>query len=404
MQALAPPLATLFSDTGLAQDDAALLPEQESSSSQSGSDRIGTAPKDSGMPPPAKSSGKARRGRLQCEANAKSGISVRRDPCFVSGISKRCGCPSRFTLRLLRPRSSVNLDLTPSQLQDETVFAYIHVNKAGGQTVKSILMDAIQRGNWSAADLGTYTGWQALRNPALATSVEVIDVFKHPSIEIFSCGDEGTRHALPRPTRIGKCAVRAIWGGLSMGLCDLFPERPCMYFTTLRDPIKRAVSEYNYFCVLGAEHRKKWLPEWRKLGHCPVDIYEYFKMELTVPNFLKLRLTRGCDTKCGVEAAKTNLAHPCVQFLVIEHMKEDMRRFADKLQGPLADAFEAALHEETHINKSELQARTKAQMQNETLMGNLAGLLEDDMVIYNYALTIRDEKWRSPLQACPASM
>lgn len=51
-------------------------------------------------------------------------------------------------------------------------------------------------------------------------------------------------------------AVLAFGGGY--GTCDYFEARgtPCRYVVTLRDPILRAVSAYNYFCLLCKDNKK----------------------------------------------------------------------------------------------------------------------------------------------------
>jgi len=125
-------------------------------------------------------------------------------------------------------------------------------------------------------------------------------------------------------------------------------------------------------------------------------------MGRTPANFLKLRLTRGCDEKCGIDVAKANLAHPCLRYIVLEDFKNDIKRFADQVPGALSKALQKAYDEETHMNKSELHPRVEEQIQDKELMAKLASLFEDDIVIYNYALSIRNKKWSTPIQACPA--
>ena len=49
---------------------------------------------------------------------------------------------------------------------------------------------------------------------------------------------------LPHTRRQAQCSRP-----LNAACCLLLRSRPCMYFTVLRDPVERAISEYEYFCV-----------------------------------------------------------------------------------------------------------------------------------------------------------
>ena len=59
-----------------------------------------------------------------------------------------------------------------------------------------------------------------------------------------------------------KSSFRVVWGSMSLGLCEHFPHLPCVHMVILRDPIERAISQYNYVCVLGKEGAKIWKKDW----------------------------------------------------------------------------------------------------------------------------------------------
>ena len=102
-----------------------------------------------------------------------------------------------------------------------------------------------------------------------------------------------------------------------MGLCDNFPGKPCRYFTLLRNPFDRAISEFVYFCVLGSENRKKWTSLMKTRGRCDLTMSEYFEKGFNSPTMLTEHLTMGCDKKCGVDAAIQNLRHGCMRYALL---------------------------------------------------------------------------------------
>ena len=107
-----------------------------------------------------------------------------------------------------------SLVVTEDRLDNEAVVTFVHVFKAGGSTVKNIITLA-------SLLAGAYT------------SVGPSDI-GWPS---FVVEPEETR-SLPR----------FISGAHGLGHCEL-TARPCLYFTVLRDPFDRMVSEYDYFCI-----------------------------------------------------------------------------------------------------------------------------------------------------------
>lgn len=330
--------------------------------------------------------------------------SLHDDPCYdynsgSQALISECGCGRKSLMHynkityLIPSLKSDRKPLTQSELKTETVFAFIHVNKAAGTTVKHALFDTLAENRWDGAPYGTFRGWKNLGPPVLYrnksaqfkinakrskrnsfvpetrnfdSTVMSLDRIKRlrkaktnnivPREPLYvSCGDwvvnMDAKYGIKKFQKANDCPIRAVWGGLSMGLCDHFPDRPCVYFMVLRDPIKRAISDYNYFCTEGAEDRKKWSSHWHQVGECKSNIIEYYQQRITSPHFLVERLTRGCDMDCGTEAAIANLKHPCLRFLILEDLNFGLEKLADLYGGPMGDAFRRMIALKQHKNQ-----------------------------------------------------
>jgi len=188
-----------------------------------------------------------------------------------------------------------------------------------------------------------------------------------------------------------------------MGLCDHFPARPCFYVTVLREPVERAISNYNYVCVRGAENRKKWTPAWRKAGRCPLTIRQFYDAGLAEPDFLAWRLTRSCDEGCASSAAIENLKSPCMRYLLLDRLGDGVAR----LQQELGDAYAPSLVQLTAFlasggttNKAKYADRTMEQLEDPETIKNLTERLKGDIKIYRAAVDYYEKQWQQPLQSC----
>lgn len=174
----------------------------------------------------------------------------------------------------------------------------------------------------------------------------------------------------------------------------------------LREPISRAVSDYNYFCVNGMEGRKKWTTKWRRANACPLDVVQFYRRGLTSPSVALERLTRGGEGvgACGgVEAAVRNLGNPCVRFLMLDRLRDGLTRlraeFGSRGIGPQIARLLAALKRE---NTEHYSARTTAQLANPELMAELRVLLRDDVELYAKAGEMYEAQWDRSLASCNA--
>lgn len=376
------------------------------------------------------------RARASACTSTEAVTSLSLDPCYAPenrAQVRECSCrtgQAHVTYRIASPDASAasRHRLTLAQVEQELLLVFIHVNKAGGSTVKrGLLFPALEQNSWDGAALGTFKGWQSLGPPwapepappaaRTATATATATAVARANSSLASdAGEEpmyvqcGRPVALPAGSGLeglhttAGCALRSVWGGMSMGLCDHFPGRPCVYLIVIRHPLKRAISNYNYVCIQGAEGRKKWTKAWKKTGECPLRMDEFMESGLAEPDFLLWRLTRGCDGGCGREAALANLAHPCLRFLLLEELDDGLRRLRQALGAPYHEAIAALLERRARPkNRSPYDdERMQQQLKDDDVMASVRAKLQGDMDIYKQATALYEEQWARPLASCNA--
>jgi hypothetical protein len=213
-------------------------------------------------------------------------------------------------------------------------------------------------------------------------------------------------------------------GSLSMGACDMV-DAPCAYLTVLRDPWEKFMSFYQYACLEGSENMGAWTEEWRNEAQskgyietgCPASPTQFYRdvggmVEVLAPG-------AAPDSHCAVEAAKRNLASPCMRFLLLEdlegglkHMRESLPDFADIGAEHAAGANDAAAAaqakaENARRNGSRARmddAKTKrldAYKRDEREMRELRRLMAAELEVYRFAKEERYEtQWEEPLRTC----
>jgi len=369
------------------------------------------------------------------------------DPCYRdrkkflalgSNSARVCSCAAKHSKYssqvsyLIPPLPAQARPLTVKELENKTIFGFIHLNKAGGTTIKrEILLKAAKRNKWDAAAIGSYGGWNGLGTSwpsqidkgKLAISAD--DALKRSQEQepsYVQCGRPVKSKSLLYPFgKMNACRFRAFWGAMSLGLCQHFPHQPCIYFIVLRDPIARAISSYNYVCIKGAEHKKKWLPEWKKAGRCPLSLLEFFgdfalsknstrlnnknnhaslAHVIGTPNKLVERLSKGCDTACGLDIALRNLQHPCVRFLFLDTFKDGLEKMFLNFGPSLSVEIEALMGSHNKRNKSPYPASVIEQINNPEVISRLRAILAQDIELYNEAKRVYETQWSKPLLSC----
>ena len=141
--------------------------------------------------------------------------------------------------RIPAPPPGVNLTASQRRLDEDASYHFLHMYKSGGTTVKRWIGLVSALGGWYTSIGPSDIGWAAY----------IADVE-------------------------GRSRARFVTGAHAMGACEL-TERPCVYFTVLRDPVDRVVSEYEYFCVRGREDDKEWSADMKRAGACDATLLEW---------------------------------------------------------------------------------------------------------------------------------
>ena len=212
---------------------------------------------------------------------------------------------------------------------------------------------------------------------------------------------------------------------LTMGACDMV-DAPCAYLTVLRDPWEKFMSFYRYACLEGSEDMGAWTDEWRRDAQekgydengCPASPTQFYKgvggmVEVLAPGATP-------DSHCAVEAAKRNLASPCMRFLLLEQLEEGLSFMRDALpdfadigtERAKSSAGDAAARAQAkmvdsrrngsgaHMNDAK-RKRLDAYRADEREMRELRRLMAGELEVYRFAKEERYRaQWEEPLQTC----
>jgi hypothetical protein len=213
-------------------------------------------------------------------------------------------------------------------------------------------------------------------------------------------------------------------GSLSMGACDAV-DAPCAYLTVLRDPWEKFMSFYQYACLEGSENKGSWSEEWKRdatrkgydVSGCPASPTQFYQnvggmVEVLAPG-------AAPDSRCAVEAAKRNLASPCMRFLLLENLEEGLQYMRDGLPdfadigaehldpaGDAAAQAQAKMVNSRRNGSSERmddakKKRLDAYKADENEMRELRRLMAGELEVYRFAKEERYLKqWEEPLRTC----
>ncbi|KAH9254095.1 hypothetical protein BASA81_007970 [Batrachochytrium salamandrivorans] len=293
--------------------------------------------------------------------------------------------------------------LTPAQLENETVFAFIHINKAGGTLFKyKVLHEAAKRYKWSGAGFGSVFGWQRLvQGCDEGAYAEQQQQQQHAELDAFACGVKADLTGCG-PRNGDRCPMRVVWGSQSLPLCSLFTSS-CVMSVVLRHPVERLISQYNYVCIEGSEGRKKWALAWKQKNRCPLTLLEFLARteDLTSETFLidHLALSAG-GGGCGKELALQNLFHPCMRYLLLDRLQDGLGRLA-KVWGPaMQPLLDNLAKSNAVLNSAAYSPRIQSQIANPDIMQQVTEKLKLDIALYDRAVLGYEEQWKRPLVSC----
>lgn len=294
--------------------------------------------------------------------------------------------------------------LTPAQLANETVFAFIHINKAGGTLFKyKVLHEAAKRYKWSGAGFGSVFGWQRLMqgcDEEAYAEQQQQQQQEHAELDAFACGAKADLTGCgPRNGR--KCPTRVVWGSQSLPLCSLFASSSCVMSVVLRHPVDRLVSQYNYVCIEGSEGRKKWASAWKQKNRCPLTLLEFLARteDLTSETFLidHLALAAG---GCGKAMALQNLFHPCMRYLLLDRLQDGLGRLASVWGPAMQPLLDSLAKSNAVLNSAAYSPRIQSQIANPDIMRQVADKLKLDIALYESAVLAYEAQWTRPLVSC----
>lgn len=334
-------------------------------------------------------------------------MTIKDEVCY-NGTNRQCGCTNIYQQSDPNPASPAYMippipegrqPLTESELEDEVVFAFIHINKAGGSTVKSRLEKIGKDNHMHVSHVGQIRGLQGWHTHRKVNWRRFASDFTvRPNFD-GKPSEEHVWHGLRGSPPPNKKPLRFFVGGLSLGLCEIYckikGKCKCVYFTVLREPISRTISEYNYFCTRGAEKHKKWSKKEHRVGQCLRSLPDFMGSKKTsTSNFLVERGSRACDDpECGMAVSIANLRHPCMRYLLLDRLDEGMHRLGTVF-GKLFNTTDEPMK---HVNWNGLVE--KPNLEGETLR-RTKSLLVGDEKLYKLAEAEYEAQWDKPLYSC----
>lgn len=228
-----------------------------------------------------------------------------------------------------------------------TALVFLHISKSGGMTVRDVLSALAKRKGLGDVEMVTgRRGWTRV---------------------LSECADLARRTVSPLCNQ----ALYSSTNGL--GLCDYIGKRYCVYVTVLREPLARLHSSYNYFCTLGREGAKGWLPGW---SHCHWSeeqwagvMSDFLTVQLGTSQAPLRRLTpRQAASQCAdcpylstapstaprpalLQAARQNLASGAIRPILLEKLGSGLQELGLELGLPeLAEEAGKSKPENVHAH------------------------------------------------------
>jgi len=319
------------------------------------------------------------------------------------------------------PRSSerVLLHPTAATIENDATFFLIHVNKCGGSSLKA-LFEQVARGR----------GWRTSRgatpkNPVILNLRNQVMAGLSPTTDLVAYGHAETwvsfiqritgQRLDGQPLGEGKIMgdqprTRLISGALALGLGDLFVGgKRSAYLISLRDPLSRVISEYDFFAMKGRGGpggQVKWTEEMKASGSWgDTGIVEFLEQGIGSANLAVTRLSHGCGVEsCApsqLETAKRNLLHPCVRYLLLDKMGDGLSRLGSQWGSFFSES--AALYNRSPFLENvrvDTDPATLKQLEHPVVLRRLQELLAPDIALFNFAVSNYFRQWEQPIALC----
>jgi hypothetical protein len=264
------------------------------------------------------------------------------------------------------PQCAVELPREKGSRARDLTLVFVHNNKAGGTTIKDLL-----------SKLCRHHRWDCIVDPKDA-------------------GKEWPGSAVLR-SRAESLRVVVGW----LGLCERLPH-PCIYLTTLREPLDHLMSSWHYFCLRGEEARHMWSDAQRAMGRCDTPLDEWFGVptvsRLIEPFSAIGSADRAWSAAAQLAVARANLRSPCMWYLLTDRLTAGLAQLGDKLGSPWSGVFNAnATAKNVHAESPGTVPQPKLR---DATISRARSRVAMAQALFQFATASYDQQWSRPLQVC----
>jgi len=314
---------------------------------------------------------------------------------FMDRWSSTIGASGPYTL----PAHGVNKSMAMRN-SSPLFYNFVHVPKAGGTFFSGFLMEAMEQvgedhGYAYPLNKAPFDSWITLPLVDLTqtNALELRQAFQTQEPAAFFSTEHLKKQYEQGKRYFGK-------GQYGMGLCEAM-DAPCVYLTTLREPVSRYLSHYVYSCLLGGEGRAQWTAEWKEKGECKADPSEFMDhLGVNLDWLVELAPGKGSE-QARVAAAKANLASACTRYILAEKYDDGIER----LRQTFPDFARLDYSSSLNMNKAEplsehLKERYDAYLKDDKIMRDIKARHAALTEVYNFAVKNYDASWSSPVKSC----
>ncbi|XP_070563069.1 uncharacterized protein [Ptychodera flava] len=209
-------------------------------------------------------------------------------------LVKRNFLPNFYTRSTDQPNFS---RWPPDQIYANSTIVFVHNQKSGGSTAKNCLKDIMK--------------FYGHEQPLLAANPNAEEFFA----QMLKDGP-------------GQDLARSYMGDSTFGICD-FTDKPCSYFTVLRDPYERVISSHN-MCKLTEDQAQCIVRNATELSLKEWALHQgsfFFRQLLANPLFFTKEYTKLIDKLRGPEDPPTEKIPPWWRIeLILNKMMDEKQK------------------------------------------------------------------------------